>query len=310
MKKNSITITFLSKVSFASLNGADKEIDNINPIKKITMANGEELPYVSSQAIRRALRDKLMEMDWPLSPLSGSSTDKGAPKTEGKPAEFIDDDLFGYMDAQKGKDGELGTSNTRTAPLRVESLLALSSYKGDLDFGTNYMGKGLKDAKGKDIQPNIFETEVHSGLYRGTILIELDRVGTEKMYDKNTNKLEIIKFVEDDERCKRVLGFIDAFRNLWSSGRQSRFLADISPKFIAAAYMKTKNPVFLEAVNVDANNVVEIEKLNTVVNDYDKYIESYVFAGQEAIVGKMGDVQNLKDGFEMIESWIKDYYGQ
>lgn len=309
MKKNSITVTFLSKVSFASLNGADKEIDNINPIKKITLANGEELPYVSSQAIRRALRDKMNEMGWVLSPLSESSTDKGAPKTEGKPTQFIDDDLFGYMDAQKGKDGEQGTSNTRTGPIRVESLLALTSYKGDLDFGTNYMGKGLKNKQGKDIQPNIFETEIHSGLYRGTILIELDRVGTEKVIN-DENKLETIKFIEDSERCRRVLGFIDAFRNLWSSGRQSRFLADISPKFIAAAYMKTKNPVFLEAVNVDINNVVEIEKLKTVVIDYDKYIESYVFAGQEAVVGKMDDVQNLKDGFEMIEGWVKDYYGQ
>jgi CRISPR-associated protein Cst2 len=57
MKINSLTLTYLSKVSFASLNGGDKEVDNINPIKKITLANGEELPYVSSQALRRALRD-------------------------------------------------------------------------------------------------------------------------------------------------------------------------------------------------------------------------------------------------------------
>lgn len=309
MKKNSITVTFLSKVSFASLNGADKEIDNINPIKKITLASGEELPYVSSQAVRRALRDKMNEMGWVLSPLSESSTDKGAPKTKGKPAQFVDDDLFGYMDAQKGKDDEQGTSNTRTAPIRVESLLALSSYKGDLDFGTNYMGKGLKDGKGKDIQPNIFETEIHSGLYRGTILIELDRVGTEKVLNKE-NKLETVKFNENAERCNRVLGFIDAFRNLWSSGRQSRFLADISPKFIAAAYMKTKNPIFLESVNVDTNNVVEIEKLKTVVSDYDKFIEEHVFAGQEAVIGKLDSVANLKEGFEKIEEWVKDYYGQ
>jgi CRISPR-associated protein Cst2 len=48
MKTNSITITYLSKVSFASLNGGDKDVDNINPIKKITLSNGEELPYMSS----------------------------------------------------------------------------------------------------------------------------------------------------------------------------------------------------------------------------------------------------------------------
>ncbi len=59
MKANSLTLTFLSKVSFASLNGGDKEVDNINPIKKVTLDNGDQLPYLSSQAVRRALRDKL-----------------------------------------------------------------------------------------------------------------------------------------------------------------------------------------------------------------------------------------------------------
>ena len=37
MHTNSLTITYLSKVSFASLNAGDKEDDNINPIKKITL---------------------------------------------------------------------------------------------------------------------------------------------------------------------------------------------------------------------------------------------------------------------------------
>lgn len=308
MKKNSVTITYLSKVSFASLNGSDKEVDNINPIKKVTLSNGEELPYVSSQALRRGLRDRLHEMGWNLSPLSEASAEKGAPKTKGDPVKYIDDDLFGYMDAQAGKDGAAGTSVTRTSPLRVESLLALSEYKGDLDFGTNYMGKGLKDSTGKDIQPNIFETEIHSGLYKGTILIELDRIGCDRVYNKETKQLENVDFVDNKERAKRAIGLIDAFRNLWSAGRQSRFLADISPKFIAAAYMKTKNPIFLEAVNINENHQVQLEKLNSVVADYDKFIEEHVFAGQEAIFDKDDKVETLKSGFDKIENWINDYF--
>ena len=197
LKPNSITITYLSKVSFASLNGADKEVDNINPIKKITMENGEELPYVSAQAIRRALRDKLAENGENLSNITEASANKGAPKTECKPEKYIDDDLFGYMDAEKGAEGEKGKSTTRTSPIRVESLVAISSYKGDLDFGTNYMGKGKKDKAGKDIQPNIFETEIHSGYYRGTILIELDRIGCGDGFTKE-NEL----WCEDFGICK------------------------------------------------------------------------------------------------------------
>lgn len=295
MNKNSITITYLSKVSFASLNGADKEVDNINPIKKVTLSTGEELPYVSSQALRRALRDRLAEMGWELSPVSEASVKKGAPKTSLSPASYIDDDLFGYMDASKGDNETKGKSTTRTSPIRVESLLALSTYKGDLDFATNYMGK----AAGAD--PNIFETEIHSGVYRGSILIELDRIGKGEGFEKGE--------ISGEEKAKRVVAFLDAFQNLWSSGRQSRFLADISPKFIAAAYMKAKNPVFLEAVNVNEQMQVNVALLETVVSDYSKFMESHVFASQESIFAKTSDnVKNLKDGFETIEAWVKDYY--
>jgi len=212
MKTNSITITYLSKVSIASLNGSDKEVDNINPIKKVTLQNGEELPYVSSQAVRRALRDKIKELGHTISPVDQSSTEKGAPKTALNPIKYIDDDLFGYMDAKAGTDGEAGTSKVRTSPVRVESLISLATYKGDLDYGTNYMGKGLKDSKGKDIQPNIFETEIHSGVYRGTILIELDRVGIEHEVkeikeDKKivTRNLVVKELVDNIEKSKRVL---------------------------------------------------------------------------------------------------------
>lgn len=303
MKTNSITITYLSKVSFASLNGSDKEVDNINPIKKVTMQNGEELPYVSSQAIRRALRDKLEELGSELSPVGQSSTDKGAPKTEMNPIKYIDDDLFGYMDASKGKDGEKGTSDVRTSPIRVESLLALATYKGDLDYATNFMGKKI------GLDANIFETEIHSGVYRGTILIELDRIGKETVLkDEKSRELETRDLVDNSEKAERVKNFLNAFQMLWSQGRQSRFLADISPKFIAAGLMKSKNPIFLEAVELNEDGKINIDKLETVVSDYDKFIEDHVFAVQEAVFDKEEGMTNLKEGFDKLEKWVDSYY--
>lgn len=300
----SITITYLSKVTFASLNGADKEVDNINPIKKLTLANGAELPYVSSQALRRALRDSLVEMGWAESQVQEASAKKGAPKTQLKPAEYIEDDLFGYMDASPSKEEKgKGTSVVRTSPVRVEALVALTQYQGDMDYATNFMVKGIKNSQGEEQQPNIFETEIHSGIYRGTILIELDRIGSGQGFEN-------IPELSATEKCKRVLAFVDAFRNLWSSGRQTRFLADISPKFIAAAAMTTKNPVFLEAVQVDKDGQVNAETLKSVVNDYDRFISGHVFAAQEAVFGKPGEAVDLKSGFETIESWIKQHFGQ
>jgi CRISPR-associated protein Cst2 len=205
------------------------------------------------------------------------------------------------MDASPAKeDKKKGTSTTRTSPIRVEALLALTEYQGDLDYATNFMGKGIKDQKGEEIQPNIFETEVHSGIYRGTILIELDRIGSGQGFEAGE--------LSNEEKSQRVLAFIDAFRNLWSSGRQSRFLADISPKFIAAACMKVKNPIFLEAVNLDAQNQINFAALQTVISDYDKFIDAHIFAGKQEVFELQDQAVSLKKGFEKIESWIKAYY--
>src|SRR5262249_22437133 len=160
----SLTITFLTPVSLGSLNGSDKEADNLSSIKKLTRGT-KTYPYVSSQAVRRALRDQLGVMGHSLSEGQQAKEKKGAAITRCLPAEYIDDDLFGFMDAAKG-----GT-HKRTSPVRVSPLLALDPYEGEIDFGTNYMSV---DAGGN---PNIFETEIHGGLYRGTLLVELDAVG-------------------------------------------------------------------------------------------------------------------------------------
>ena len=287
---NSITITFLAKVSFASLNGSDKDVDNINPIKKITLASGEQLPYMSAQAVRRALRDRLEEMGEDI-----SVVEKGAGKapstTASDPVKYIDDDLFGYMDAKGG--------HQRTSPVRVDALVAQSKYQGDLDFGTNYQAKDV----GGD--PNIFESEIHSGIYRGALLIELDRVG----------KGRVVKGDRDAEayndaatNAARVNKLIDAVQTLWSSGRQTRFLSDISPKFVAAAWMKAKNPIFLEAAEYHGGQV-NLGKLKTVVADYADFIEDHVFAVQVGTLGEQDGAVDLKEGFAKIKTWVNSYYG-
>jgi CRISPR-associated protein Cst2 len=292
---NSITITFLSKISFASLNGSDKDVDNINSIKKVTLADGKQLPYMSGQALRRALRDRLEEMGEDMSPILATKENKKAPSiTNSDPATYIDDDLFGYMDASSKP------TTQRTSAVRVDALIALSPYQGDLDFGTNYQGKDIGQ------EPNIFESEVHSGVYRGTIMIELDRVG--KGRTVGGQPFDQTDYVDNATKAARVNKLIDAIHTLWSSGRQSRFLSDISPKFVAAAWMKAKNPIFLEAVNYK-DGQINTGVLKTVTEDYAAFIEDYVFAAQEAVFPGNDDVTSLQDGFTRIKGWVGNYYG-
>jgi len=282
-----LTISYLTPVSFASLNGSDKEADNISSIKKISIGT-EEYPYVSSQAVRRALRNQLEVLGWDLSEGAAATIKKGAATTEQKPDKYIDDDLFGYMGAEAGK-----TATKRTSVVRVCSLISLDPYLGDLDFGTNYMGT---KAGGN---PNIFETEIHSGMYRGTILIELDRVGSGDGFDKD---------LPNAEKAKRVKALLQALKNLWGSGRQSRFLADISPKFVAGAFTTAKNPIFLESLIVRDGSVVS-SVLDEVCADYSKEIVGSVFGERKGLFKtEYTTAVTIGEAFDKLEKLVDEYY--
>ncbi len=287
-----LTITYLTPVSFASLNGSDKEADNISNIKKITRET-EQFPYVSAQAVRRALRDQLAVIGKTLSEGVTATIKKGAATTQQDPEKYIDDDLFGYMGTEEAKEGKKGKSTKRTSPVRVSPLVSLHKYEGDLDFATNFMGV---EAGG---DPNIFETEIHSGLYRGTILIELDRIGCGEGFKKD---------LPNTEKAARVKDFLTAFKNLWTSGRQTRFLADISPKFIAAAMLKTKNPIFLESI-VPANGGVNVELINETVEDYNEEIKAKVFGARKGLFSNLPEgTVSIGEAFEEMFKWIDEYY--
>ena len=287
-----LTISYLTPVSFASLNGSDKEADNISSIKKITV-DAEEYPYVSSQAVRRALRDQLAVLGWALSEGAVSSIKKGAATTKQMPEEYIDDDLFGYMGTESAKSTGKGKSTKRTSVVRVSPLMALTPYAGDLDFGTNYMG----EKAGGD--PNIFETEIHSGIYRGTILIELDRVGCG---DGFKNELS------SEEKAERIKALLRSLKNLWGSGRQSRFLADISPKFVAAAFTTSKNPIFLESLCVDKNGVVG-SLLDEVAADYKEEVVELVYGERKGLFKtEFEKAGTIGDAFDKLNSCIDEYY--
>ena len=287
-----LTLTYLTRASYASLNGSDKEADNISSIKKIRGDDGREYPYKSSQAIRRDLREQLAVLGWQLSEAELAKQAKGAATTLGEPAKYIDDDLFGFMIADKN-------TTKRTGPVRVSPLISLEPYRGELDFATNFMG-----VKKEGGNPNIFETEVHSGFYRGTILIELDRIG---VADAGTYELAL----DDAEKKRRVSALIDAIQNLWGVGRQSRFLADISPKFIAAALMKVKNPIFMECVRMsEQTGELDLRLIENTRKDFEGMIDQYVLGERKGFFAKDTEgVEPLGDAFSKIKEWLVKVYG-
>jgi len=291
MEANTLTITYLTRASFASLNGSDKEADNISNIKKIQMADGLEYPYRSAQAIRRDLREQLAALGEDLSEGMKSEISKGASSTAGNPQKYIDDDLFGFMIADK-------ITKKRTSPVRVSPLISLEPYRGELDFATNFMGVKA----GGD--PNIFESEIHSGCYRGTILIELDRIGEKEIGGNYELKLN------NGEKKRRVSSLLDAIQNLWGIGRQSRFLADISPKFVVAGLLKVKNPIFLECLRMGNNGVVDEKLIKSTLDDFSSIVIDSVLGERKGFFPKdTEEALPIGQAFAKMKGWLDNIKG-
>ena len=285
-----MTITYLTKAGYASLNGSDKEADNISSIKKIRKNDGKDYPYCSSQAIRRALREQLSVIGFELSEGKAGEKEKGAATTLCDPKTYIDDDLFGFMNAKK-------QTIKRTSPVRVSPAIALNPYIGDMDFGTNYMSVTSGG------NPNIFETEIHSGFYYGTILIELDRVGEASKGDLYELSLT------PEEKKRRLIALCNAIQNLWTIGRQSRFLSDMSPKMICAAIMSVKNPIFLESIRLIGENDFDTELIQSTIKDFSSQTLAYTLGERKGFFASdHEDFLPLGEAFDEIRGWISKVY--
>ena len=158
----------LGVVAGAPNNGLGE--DNVARAKQLRVGRDTH-PYVSAQAFRRWLRDSL-PADEPRSGVvrSGSGTKQQA-YTAGRPDQFIDDDLFGYMVAiKKEKDQPAGTCQRDTV-LATGTFVAVAPRRPTQDFGT--MSRGF--AAGEN--PVIHEHEFYTAELAGDLLLDVPRVG-------------------------------------------------------------------------------------------------------------------------------------
>jgi len=324
-----IVIGYLAKVSAANVNASHTE-GNVVVAKKVTLPDGSTIPYISGQAIRRMLRDRLEELGYPLSePFAQVSGQEVTPPV--RPWEFVDEDLFGYLDPSGGR--------RRTSPVRVSAAIGLFPFQGDRDLGTRSFERfGQAMAAGG----NMFETELYANLFKGTMLVELDRVGRwrsryeliqpskkEKEADRereeakqdDQKKAELQKFpniviqdaqppyrgfwaeLKSEEKRRRLQTFLEALNLLWGGGRTARMLADLSPKFIAYTRLKVKHPVFLEALSAhyeDGQYVLEIEPLVNALRKFADYREQTIFGIEPGIFGNEDTIRSQLGQYGMV----------
>jgi CRISPR-associated protein Cst2 len=226
------------------------------------------------------LRDRLEELGYPLSePFARVEGQEVTPPV--RPWEFVDEDLFGYLDPSGGR--------RRTSPVRVSAAVGLFPFQGDRDLGTRSFERfGQAMAAGG----NMFETELYANLFKGTVLVELDRVGVFRPLEIGE---DAERALPADERRKRLQMLFEALNLLWGGGRTARMLADLSPKFLAYARLRVKHPVFLEALVAhyeDGKYVLELEPLKNALDKFRSYREQTLFGLEPGIFGNEDEIRS------------------
>ena len=112
-----------------------------------------------------------------------------------------------------------------------------------------------------------------------------------------------------EKRGKRVSALLTALQHLWSSGRQSRFLADLSPKFVATAVTTAKSPIFLESV-IRKDDGIDTTTIAEVVADSKAILVDHCFGVRSGAFATVPDgTLTIGEAFDRMNEWVKTFYG-
>ncbi|NOZ90934.1 MAG: type I-B CRISPR-associated protein Cas7/Cst2/DevR [Epsilonproteobacteria bacterium] len=303
-----LNMAYITKVNVASLNGGEGTGGNVTVMKKITNYRGDEFAYVSGQALRRYLKETLMQLGEKITEVDekGQPTfrdDKGKyidldkklkEHKERAFKEFVDLDLFGYMFPNGGR---------RWSPLKVTPLVSILPYKGEYD----YLTRKQKPKKENEKSGNIVQIEIDTlNFMRGNIIVNTAHIGNEI----DEYSYEINPILDNEEKNSRLNSLLDAIKYFNGGAKQARNLEDIAPKFIIIAKQKTGNPFLLNSLDVDSEGNINIENIKEAIEDNE--VESLtigiakgIFANENEIRESFRDVTTVNKAIDSYKDMLK-----
>lgn len=182
-----VQISILARI-FGNVN-ADETIGNRITMKKMYDEHGNVYPFISARAIKYAIRQRLKEKGFEIDPFYKEGEQL---KDSGTPWKYVDNDIFGYLVPQKGKE----QGRRRTAPVAISYFKSLRNTPISTDFGARFPRK--------EGNPNLFEIEVADIIGRFNVLI-YEYIGKPSKYDNEIWEENI----SEDERKRRIEALLE-----------------------------------------------------------------------------------------------------
>ena len=281
----------------SALNNAGTEAsmttENIVAVKKLQRGRNT-YPYVSGQAWRNWWRTTLKQEfnDWQDSPIE---RDKKIAFTAADPVTYDDDDVFGYMRAQK-KEGTV----TRLSPLKCSPLVAIAPQNPTTDWGVM--------ARQKEGDPVPYEHQFYSCVLQGIFALNLSEVGVFSDVNRTGYKNIAPSYVETiqdaggrqegenwvlpkETRVRRCQQTLAALPFLSGGAKLTSHLTDVTPKLIILSVLDGGNHPFMNLM-VEENGIGELSlhALREVISDYADRFSDAIYIGRRS--GFMDEVHD------------------
>lgn len=250
-----ITGLILIDTPASALNNGEGE-DTKAKVKSIHVRGQGDFPYVSAQSFRFWLRTTLDKFpEWKASPvISAGAGKKQQAYTAGDPLQYWDDDLLGYMRAEKAE------TVTRVSPFRTSTLVSIGPVQLVDDFGV--MARAKKEEGDKE-GVLLHGHEFYRATLQGLFSLDLSRAGTftnqrrtgfqnlgqQTITDAQNLGLEYDKQYQSyrlptSERIQRVQTLLYALGRVEGGAKQTLHYTDVAPAFVMAAITRGGNHVF------------------------------------------------------------------
>ncbi|MGB7416662.1 MAG: type I-B CRISPR-associated protein Cas7/Cst2/DevR [Thermosynechococcaceae cyanobacterium] len=264
--------TIVTPTAVAANNRGEGDGSTLSTLQKVTRGN-DQYTTVSAEAIRWAYREYFQT----LKPDETNRTfDPDRDKYDFKDERFdattyIDDDLFGYMDAKKGSDNKDATTKRRGV-LEISRAISLDPYWGDFVFGS----KG-----GEKNKTSIHQTEVHCTAYQYTLALTPDSL-------------------KKADRAAIVISAIPNIRHV--GGNHSRFLYEFRPESVVLRVTEDASPWIMDCFK-RVGDTVGCARLVRLVEVGDIKPDELVVGG-EIVDTPYGD--QLKELGVLVHRGVKD----
>lgn len=248
----------------ASALNNDQGEDTKGKVKSIHVYGQGDYPYVSAQSFRYWLRGTMQKHypELPASPVYSAGAGKRQQAyTEGNPITYWDDDLLGYMRAEKSE------TVTRISPLRTSTLVSLTPVELVDDFGVMARApKAEGDKEGVLLHGHQFYRTTLQLLFSldlaqaGTFTDErrtgYKNLGKETLQQAEERSLTYVEHVGGyrlpiEQRLQRVQSLLKALGRIEGGAKQTLHYTDVAPAFMMAAVTKGGNHLFGRVVQSD-----------------------------------------------------------